>query len=509
MKGVYSKTQMRTFDDIADSFGGDTYHNRYSADRKHNKKNKKFKRLPKKCARCGSTKNLDIHHPSGDRKNLKSRTGLIVLCRSCHRKLHNKKNGGRGSLDNYDVSAAGSALVFGAGEILDFEDIDFSSSVASKEFISNVEKSRQKDLMYLRFKYVHGGTNGNKDHFLKEELKKAEKTPINKPFNWEHGEPNIGVIYDSRFVDATEDEREHLEIDVAVWKRKYRHYAQDIYQAHSRGELFTSMEVLFTEISCPESMGERYPAKSEDTGEVHPAILNRFKEGSKSYRILHNLCFSGGAKVKNPADSMAGSVAIASKNTKEKGGFERMDEKTYSKAEFESAVNSAVEKAVAEWKRENETAQAIEIKANEIAGLKEKVSALEGAVAEAEEKAAETEKKYLNLKEEISKGAKLQERLSKLVEAKYVFADSEEEQASEREEIVNMTDKQFEMLLNVASVSSKASEEEDSDSESDSDASAAKITFKVPVGATFKTKDGKSGSYSYLKILEESLRDLT
>src|SRR4030067_2540049 len=70
------------------------YHNRFSPNRKHNKGDKKFKTLPRKCSKCGSTKSLDIDHKDGNRKN-NNRSNLRVLCRSCHRKLH--QGGTKGS----------------------------------------------------------------------------------------------------------------------------------------------------------------------------------------------------------------------------------------------------------------------------------------------------------------------------------------------------------------------------------------------------------------------------
>lgn len=38
-----------------------------------------------KCEKCGSTKNLDAHHPYGDYETF---TNVITLCRSCHFKQH-------------------------------------------------------------------------------------------------------------------------------------------------------------------------------------------------------------------------------------------------------------------------------------------------------------------------------------------------------------------------------------------------------------------------------------
>ena len=47
------------------------------------KKNKRF------CAECGSKKNLTIHHiKSKYLKGTNERNNLMVLCKDCHKKIH-------------------------------------------------------------------------------------------------------------------------------------------------------------------------------------------------------------------------------------------------------------------------------------------------------------------------------------------------------------------------------------------------------------------------------------
>ena len=43
-----------------------------------------------KCERCGSTKNVDVHHKDGDRNN-NTPENIALLCRSCHMKEHKSK----------------------------------------------------------------------------------------------------------------------------------------------------------------------------------------------------------------------------------------------------------------------------------------------------------------------------------------------------------------------------------------------------------------------------------
>ncbi len=44
---------------------------------------------PKVCVECGSTKNIHVHHIDEDREH-NSSENLIVLCKSCHWKAHNR-----------------------------------------------------------------------------------------------------------------------------------------------------------------------------------------------------------------------------------------------------------------------------------------------------------------------------------------------------------------------------------------------------------------------------------
>lgn len=45
----------------------------------------------KKCEMCGSKKNIDVHHIDGNYQN-NTPENLMILCRSCHMKIH-RKNG--------------------------------------------------------------------------------------------------------------------------------------------------------------------------------------------------------------------------------------------------------------------------------------------------------------------------------------------------------------------------------------------------------------------------------
>lgn len=45
--------------------------------------------MEERCEICGSTTNIDVHHIDGDYNNNRI-DNLKAVCRSCHRKIHNK-----------------------------------------------------------------------------------------------------------------------------------------------------------------------------------------------------------------------------------------------------------------------------------------------------------------------------------------------------------------------------------------------------------------------------------
>lgn len=43
-----------------------------------------------KCAECGDDRNLVVHHKDYNKKNCDEKN-LIVLCRKCHNRIHNRR----------------------------------------------------------------------------------------------------------------------------------------------------------------------------------------------------------------------------------------------------------------------------------------------------------------------------------------------------------------------------------------------------------------------------------
>lgn len=287
------------------TFADDTYHNRFAIDRKHNKGNKKFKPLKRICAKCSTTKGtLEIHHKDGNRNN-NARSNLEYLCKSCHRKLHAKLNGGKGSLNSVNIYTSASRI------------IENPQSPASEAIAKQHQNS---DLMYVEFILCHADKNSNADEFTKEDLKNAAPTAINKPINWEHTNNNIGVIFASKFIDVdnlTDSEKTYYQdIDplkkdfvvcqAAIWEYKNPVEARKMRDRQKEGKLFFSMENQFGLASCS-------ICKQTFTSvfEYCDHLLTRRQTGIAS-RIFINSNFVGAGVTPNPADVYAKSIALAS-----------------------------------------------------------------------------------------------------------------------------------------------------------------------------------------------------
>lgn len=194
---------------------------------------------------------------------------------------------------------------------------------------------KQKDLMYVSFKLVHANRNKNSDKFLSAELDKAQKTPIFKLLNWEHGEPNIGTIFDSEFVKSNkENEDDYLKVMAAISKFKYPDYAKEIQERHKNDELFFSMETYFENAECSDC--KQTFAGKEETYCSH--LKGRHQHNSTTARILHDLTFAGAGVVKDPADELAESLVLA----KNKNEEEKIVEKEYTKEDLQKAIDQAI-----------------------------------------------------------------------------------------------------------------------------------------------------------------------
>jgi 5-methylcytosine-specific restriction endonuclease McrA len=276
------------YQDKQKSKGDDTYHNRFAPDRKHNKGDKKFKPLEKKCAKCGTKSGqLDIDHKDGNRKN-NNRSNLRYMCRSCHRKMHAKRNGGKGTMENYvDILVKGTV----------FDPTDSDQAKAGDQ---------NKDLMHVKFELCHTGANKNHDGFVNEEMKQGHETARKKPLNWEHTTENIGVIYDTEYVEK--DNEATIIAKAAVWKHKHPERARVVSERYADSGLFFSMETYFQSAKC--SVCEETFSSSLDYCDH---LNNRMQVNAGTTRWLLGLNFVGAGVVRNPADVKSVGLAIASR----------------------------------------------------------------------------------------------------------------------------------------------------------------------------------------------------
>jgi hypothetical protein len=493
---------------------GDTYHNKLSPSSPHNKNHRK---IPKKCRKCGSTKNIDLHHPSGDRRNLNSTKGIIPLCRTCHRKLHQGK--GKSKADIELIRGMFNKLFTEFKEKIDIEVFDFKEDPESEpdakltiseiEFLDeeNVDEhalakanlKKQKDLMYVAFKLVHAGINKNKDFFKEEELQAAEDTPRLKGVNWQHSNLNIGVIYDSKFVPSTEEEMAHIVCAAAIWKYKFPEYAKEMRSRYTEGNLKFSMEVWFDEAECS-TCRKIFPAK----GEYCHHLQSRYN--NETSRILVNLNFGGTGIVEQPADEDADALAIASKNKKIERSENRMEELQkeldLAKAKIE-ALNTEINTLktdLAEANNAKKTAEdakaQIEAQANEI---------------------QKTSDEYKTKLDEIENDKKAEaiasDRYEKLEKLGVAVARDDEDYTEFYNNLKTMSDDAFNAMVKAAAMLAKKMPKveenaEAKDKEKEEEVEEAKAAV-IPVGDT-EVEDNKDANYPWLvKALGADMQDLT
>lgn len=359
------------------------------------------------------------------------------------------------------------------------------------DFIPNEEEAKQKDLMYVSFKLVHASGNKNKDFFLEEELEKAQFTPILKPLNWQHGEPNIGTIYLSKYVAATDDEPAYIKCAVAIYKYKYMDYAQEMMDRYNNDNLFFSMEVWFTEFECSTC---KTVYKFSDY-EVCSHLQERFNEGNNTFRILHNLTFAGAGVVDNPADILADSISVASKqnqiyeedkndnrnnNDSREGVSNNMSktviEKSYTDEDIKAMIDEKLgplttdlEKASEALKtvtseRDTAVAETKELKAI----VEEKDKKLEETVASMDELRTE----FDAFKKEIADEKNLADRLAELTSLDINLPDDDEEAKAFVEKIKTIDDDAFDLIKKTLALKVKEKVSDDSkadDNKSDND----------------------------------------
>jgi len=185
------------------------------------------------------------------------------------------------------------------------------------------DSAENLDIMYVGFTLCHEGSNTNGDRFTLDEMKKAWKTIAHKPINWEHTEPNIGVVLDAGLkvpasANSTTSSREPAQIDCvgAVWKTRYPEYSNFISRASQDNSLKVSMEAYFS--GADFVLGEYEEVIEEcDADEDLASLLGTFFDGKFVSRALKNVIFGGVGITASPADDKARIWACA---------FEKSDE---------------------------------------------------------------------------------------------------------------------------------------------------------------------------------------
>lgn len=475
------------------ALGGDTYRNRYWKGSGHNKG--KYKKLKKKCAKCGKTSGmLDIHHKSGHRKDLKTGKGLQVLCRSCHRKLHQGKGNSSGELDltgykRYEIAIASSDIF-----ILEENEVD-------RKAIASAGMEKQKDLMYVRFVLVHEGANKNRDFFTRDDLKAAANTPVHKAVNWEHKEPCIGTIYksayveveDSSFASATKDgKRGCIVCDAVIWKQRFPALAKEMIDRHEKDCLRFSMETYFGSCSCTEC-NEVFASRDYDEGQ-YCEHLNYRKAvssagGNSAYRRLHDNVFTGTGVVRNPADVDAESLALAEEQREE---ARKLDEIKMTKAEFEAKLAEAVKAAIEDYKLKNEADKALSAAQADNEALKAKLVEADNTIAKLKEEGEKSQAALKELEAKISVAKAVSERMKVLAEAGLTIPSDQEELKTLHEAVAEYTDKGFNMFVETVKKAAAASKSEDK---------GAKGSFRAPAFGSISESNGSGDITEFTNLI--------
>lgn len=378
-----------------------------------------------KCYKC--KKDNGLVFAAVDSNGIKQ---LVAVCEDCQ--------------NMPDSSYAKIILTCDGVKILDEKEID------KNKLAEALGNKKQRDLLFVAFKMVHANKNKNGDAFTESDLKLAEKTPIHKPLNWEHGEPNIGVIYDSKFRKSSKDEDAYLEVAAAIWKYKYPVHSKEVLKRHEKGELSFSMEVWYKKYACSECNESFLVEDGDDNICSHMRMFNSarangiFPKGFNTYRILHEICFGGAGVVEIGADEDATSLAIASASKNDKGVNSLGKENENSDLKYtEADLKDAVERALSESKSKEEHEKAIADMATKLDeasnSLKSKETELASAIAERDG----FKKELDELKASIALEKTIASRIEALVGDNFEIPEEEAELAEFKKFVGDMTDESF------------------------------------------------------------------
>jgi hypothetical protein len=164
------------------------------------------------------------------------------------------------------------------------------------------------DLMHIRFVLCHEGVNANGDTFTKEVLQDAQFTPRTKPVDWEHGQPIVGTIVDSKYGEDANG-RGYIEAIGVVWKFLYPELSGDIKSKAASGDLKLSMECYYKNANY--KLGDMVYDQETSTKMGLTQYVGREYLGQRVERVFTNVIFGGVGVVANPADKEAVFLSVA------------------------------------------------------------------------------------------------------------------------------------------------------------------------------------------------------
>lgn len=224
-------------------------------------------------------------------------------------------------------------LITLTGEIIKSENAHLESL---NKVIAEKKEMQDKDLMYLKFRYVHEGANGNSDVFIADELKDRHPTAIYKPLNMEHKETRIvGVIYDTEYFDREQSDNGKAGVNIyaVMYKWLFPVDAEEINERYNNNDLSVSMETWFDNAEC--SICNKSFAEESQYCEH---LSSRYAVAEYK-RILHGITFGGVGIVKRPADSDAVALALAEES--EKASLKSKVEKRMELQKFDAIMYEA------------------------------------------------------------------------------------------------------------------------------------------------------------------------
>lgn len=177
----------------------------------------------------------------------------------------------------------------------------------------------QVDLLYVHSVLVSTGINANDDIFLPQELWDARKTPVLKPFNWQHESTDIlGVMYgvavrdfNGKSIDfdgEVPEGRFELHTEAAIYKLIQPARAVEITERSKAGNLFVSMEAWFDDydFGLIEGQNVKIVKRTEATAWLDKHLKANGGNGNyNNYRVgrvLRSFTFGGCGFVDVPAN---------------------------------------------------------------------------------------------------------------------------------------------------------------------------------------------------------------